>query len=288
MRAQTLKSFLEDYVLYHDLAAESRDWYRRVVSVFCTWAGGDVMLEAFNGEAISRLLADKQKAGRSPHYVKSLRNALVALLNELRGNGPRERVRSVKTPPLDPEAWTPAEVERLINACEEMPESSRWRWIIAISLGYYTGLDRCDIERIERKNISPAGILVFRRRKTKSLIVVQVPPDLMDLIDKRCPPKGPVLRMGISKEWFRKIFGGIVARAGLSGTFKKLRKTSGSIVEAIDPGKGHQHLGNTQAIFEKHYEAKRLTRAEPTMPPAIRIPRPDDPPEQLFIPWPRS
>lgn len=65
------------------------------------------------------------------------------------------------------------------------------------------------------------------------------------------------------------MFGRIVARAGLFGTFKRLRKSSGSLVEAAAPGMGHKHLGNTRAIFEKHYEARRLTRPHPTLPPVL-------------------
>lgn len=272
MIATTLRGALENYTLYRDLSSETMAWYRRAVSVYCGWAGHDVQLSEFNGEQISRMLADKQKAGRSPHYVKSLRNGLVALLREIRGNAPVERVRSIKTPPLDPEAWQPAEVEKLLAACAPMPEASRWRWRLIIACGYYSGLDRCDLERIEQANIDARGTLICRRRKTGALVIVQVPMDLLAEIRERCQRKGPILRMGVSKEWFRKTFAGVVKRSGLYGTFKKLRKSAGSLVEQHSPGKGHKHLGNTRAIFERHYEARRLTRSEPTMPPLIKFP----------------
>lgn len=274
MLTRTLKSALDQYVLYHDLAPETRAWYRRVVSVYCTWAGGDPLIQEFNGEQISRLLADKQSAGRSPHYVKSLRNGLVAVLRDVRGKEPVERVRGVRAPRLHPEAWTAAEVERLLSpGCDQMPEMSRWKWELCISLAHYTGLDRCDIERLEQSHFAENGGLVFSRRKTGGEPTGGIPPRLLAMIRERCPRKGPICRMGISKEWFRKVFAGIVQRAGLFGTFKKLRKSSGSLVEAAQPGKGHKHLGNTRAIFERHYESRRLTQPEPTMPTAIRLPR---------------
>ena len=267
-----LKDALREYTLYRDLAAESREWYQRVVGVYCSWAGSDIPISEFTGESISRLLHAKQKAGRSPHYIKSLRNALVALLRDIRGHHNVERIRTVKATPIDVKAWKPAEIEKLLAACSGLPEWNRQRMELAIALGYYTGLDRCDLERLTQSDIKDDGTILFRRRKTKSLIVVKIPRELLAVVREHCPDTGPILRMGISKEWFRKIFGGIVKRAGLFGTFKKLRKSSGSNVEAARPGTGHRHLGNTRAIFERHYEAKALTHGEPTMPPAIALP----------------
>jgi len=53
------------------------------------------------------------------------------------------------------------------------------------------------------------------------------------------------------------------------GKRKRLRKTSGSLVEHERPGTGHRHLGHGRAIFERHYEVKRLTRCDPTVVPPI-------------------
>lgn len=272
MRAQTLRSVLDQYTLYHDLKPETIAWYGRVVGVYLSHYGNDSLAENFSGESISRLLMAKQQAGCSPWYVKSLRSGLVALLREIRGNGPCERVRTIKAPPLDPDAWTPEQVERLLAACSPMPEQSRWRWQLIILLGYYSGLDRCDIELLERRHIQGDGAIYWRRSKTAKPVFVRLPPAVVAIIDRHCPRRGPILRMNMSHEWFRQLFGRIVSRAGLHGTYKKLRKSSGSGVEQQSPGKGHKHLGNTRAIFEKHYEARRLTQAEPTMPPEVRMP----------------
>jgi integrase len=270
MIATTLKGWLSRYTLYRTLAPETVAWYGRVVSVYCTWAGGDVLLQDFNGQRISELLRDKEQAGRSLHYVKSLRGGLVALQRDIRGDEPIERVRSVRTPQLDPNGLTPAEVERLLNAVDELPPASRWRYRLMILLGYYTGLDACDIWRIERKHIDSKGGIYFRRRKTGSLVYVRIPPEVVSLIDKHCERNGPMIRMGVSKEWFRRVIGGLFLRAKLNGTFKTLRKSSGSLVERDSPGNGHKHLANSSAIFEKHYKVRRLMKMKPTMPPKIR------------------
>lgn len=277
MHATTLKEAVARYLLYRDLAKGTTIYYRRICSTFAGWAGGDVLLVEFNGEAISRFLQEKQQAGKSTHYVRSLRNGLMALLRDVRGSEPVERVRTIKTKPLDPQCWSPADVERLLAACAEMPPASEWRWRLMIALAYYTGLDRCDLERITLAEFDARGTLYTHRSKTGAPVVVCVAPDVMAMIQERCPREGPILRMGITPEWFRQIFRGIVERAGLSGTFKKFRKTSGSLVEQIRPGTGHKHLGNSRGIFERHYEARKITRSEPTMPPAIRLQPPDPP-----------
>lgn len=268
----TLSSELNRYVLFNDLAAETRDWYRRIVSVYQHWPGSD---QPFNELSISRFLADKQP-GHSPYYLKSLRNGLVALLRSIRGEAPIGRVRGVRCPPLHPEAWTAAEVARLLSpGCDSMPD--RFRWQLCILLAYYLGLDRCDVERVEQSHFADSGALIYARRKTGAALGGGIPRDMLAVIRARCPRSGPICRMGITPEWFRRTFAGIVARAGLFGTFKKLRKSSGSLVEAACPGQGHKHLGNTRRVFEAHYEARKLTRAETTMPPEIRLPWRDTP-----------
>ncbi len=276
MISATLRGALARYVLYHTLAPETIAWYSRAVSVYCGWAGGDVPLQEFNGERISQMLLAKQRAGRSAYYVKSLRGGLIALLRDIRGDAPIERVRSIRTPQLDPTALTAAEVERLLAACHALPIRCRWYYQLMIALGYYTGLDAADIWRLERRTIGDDGSIFFRRGKTGSPVYVQIPPDVLAMIDKHCPNHGPILKRTMSKEWFRQILRGIFARAKLCGTFKTLRKSSGSGVEAESPGTGHRHLGNTRAIFEKHYEARRITRDKPTMPPRLRLPKHPD------------
>lgn len=271
MIATTIKGALRHYTLYRTLSAGTIAWYARAVSVYCHWAGGDVPLAEFNGDSISRLLLDKEQAGRSPYYLKSLRGGLVAVLREIREGQPVERVRSVKTPPLDPHAIKPDEVERLIDACHSLPPEQRWKYRLMIALGYYTGLDAADIWRIERRHIAADGSLFFRRGKTGTQIFVRIPPDVLAEIDRHCPRKGPMVRMGHSDEWFRRTISRLFEQAGLLGTFKTLRKSAGSLVEQEKPGTGHKHLGNTRAIFERHYESKRITASEPTMPPKIRL-----------------
>lgn len=269
---RTLQTELERYVLFNDLTAETRAWYRRVASVFTRWSS-DAGSDTFDELAITQFLADKQASGVSPYYLKSLRNGLVALLRSIRGEAPVGRVRGVRCPPLQPEAWEPHEVARLLSpGCNPIPEPGQFKWQLAILLAYYLSLDRCDVERVEQTHFADSGALIYARQKTGVLLGGGIPLGMLAVIRERCPRRGPICRMHVTPEWFRRTFAAIVARAGLFGTFKKLRKSSGSLVEAAQPGMGHKHVGNSRRIFELHYEDRRLTRAVPTMPPEIRLP----------------
>jgi integrase len=271
-RPKTLRQALERFEFYRQRSPQTTAWYRRVVSVYCTWSKGDVPLKKFNGESISLLLLAKEREGRSAYYLKSLRGGLVALLRDIRGDDPVERVRAIRVPPLDPMVLDAEEVEKLLASAHILPEAVRWKYFIAIALGYFTGLDAIDVLRIRRSDIGEAGALFFRRSKTGAPVFVRIPADLLALIDKHCPGSGPIVRLNVSREYFRRIVRKLFKHAGLAGSFKTLRKSSGSLVEQLFPGTGHQHLGNTRTIFEKHYEQHRITRSEPTSPPLVKLP----------------
>jgi hypothetical protein len=99
-----------------------------------------------------------------------------------------------------------------------------------------------------------------------------LPPEIVATIRKSCPPRGPIIDFDRTPEWFRLRFRGLVQKAGLHGSFKTLRKTSGSLVELSHPGTGHKHLGNSRAIFERHYEALLITRSKATEAPPVELP----------------
>ena len=111
-------------------------------------------------------------------------------------------------------------------------------------------------------------MLKWNRQKTGRPVIVAVPADLL----RRLPESGPCWPRRFSREYFRRTFRKIVARAGLRGTFKKLRKSSGTSVESLHPGCGHIHLGNTRRVFELHY--LDLEKGVKPTPPAMLNTRP--------------
>lgn len=255
-----LSDALQDYLLTHDLADGSEVFYRRTVGVFKTWSGRDVSKDEFTPDAVNRFIRDKQQAGKSSYYCRSLRNGLRAILRHVHGDC--GKLRPVRCKELLSDTWTPEEVGRLASAAKDL----RMRRVIWGA--YYTGLSQCDLWRIERRDVTPNGVIHFTRQKTGKRVVVAIPVELLEEL----PAEGLLFPLGTSPEWFRRLFAIIVKRAGLCGTFKKLRRSSGTAIEMMYPGRGHIHLGNSRQIFETHYLDKARD-VKPMMPP-----RPDDEP----------
>ena len=257
------RELLDSYLLLRDMKPSTETYYRRIANVYNKWAKG-LSIKEFTPRTVSEFLATKQRSGKSSHYRRSLRSGLRALLTHS-GASPAERVRPVKTDQLDPEAWTADEVMLLVNAVPEVVKPvmvDYWQQVIVVA--YYTGASQIDIHELSRKNFFANGRVRYVRSKTGKLVTTAVPPEFVRML----PSRDPCWPLKTSREFFRVTFGKIVARARLKGTFKKLRKSSGTSVDILHPGMGHKHLGNSRKIFETHYFASKMVEM-PIVLPAI-------------------
>lgn len=263
MNSVDVDSVLEAYLLQHDLAETTIEYYRKSVQVYRGWSVSSGVQE-FSAESVSQFLLAKQEAGKSSYYRGSLRNALRALL---RFKGCQDKLRQVKLGALSPSAWTPDEIAKLIAACDDMPESSRVFWETIIAGAYYTGLSQADLHRVRLDDFAADGTLEIARRKTGRIAFVAIPLDVLTRVrphsDGRCWP------LLTSREWFRRTFARIVKRTGLQGPFPKLRKSSGTYAELLNPGRGHEHLANSRKVFETNYLSRRHIPKTPLSPPQL-------------------
>ena len=252
---RTVHDVLDSYVLCRELHPSTVELYRRHVRILSSWYGATIPADDFGVDLCNRFLAAKQDSGVSWPYRKGLRATLKLLLNHA---GKAGKLRTVKSQPFEPEVWTPEEVAKLIDAAP----NDYWRTIIEGA--YASGLAQVDLELIERQNIESDGMLRWRRHKTGVLVVVQFP---LSLVEK-LPASGKCWPRPYTREYFRRVFGSIVKKAGVRpGPFKKLRKTSGTSVEEQFPGCGHIHLGNSRRVFEQHYLGRR--EAKPFSPKSL-------------------
>lgn len=256
-----IQGLLADYLLRNDLRDSTAEFYCRVVNVFCKWLGCDVPVSDLDARLLSEFLRAKQTAGLSSYYRRSLRSGLVAILGKMIDS---RDVRSVKLTPLDHQSWTAADVGKLIAAVDCLPEKKREPLRLLIQVAYYTGLAEIDLRRLTKSHIDAAGTVRIRRSKTGEESVTRIPIDLL----KRLPGgSGPFFPLATSGEMFRRDFRRVVAAAGLTGTFKTLRRSSGTAAELLT-GKGHEHLANSRKIFERHYLDRRHVERKPTeLPP---------------------
>ena len=267
---QSLQSILDSYCLVRELRPSTEAYYRRLVSVYSAWAKSNPHAAEFTAESVSRFLLDKQRAGLSSYYRKSLRNGLRALLAHAGVTIARGGLRTVKLSHLEPSAWTEEEVGRLVAAVDVLyehnpPERQYMRTLILAA--YYTGASQIDLHRLSRHNIAPNGVVRYVRSKTGRSVLTAMPVDLIPQL-----PKGdPIWPLKISPEMFRRRFAKIVKVAKLKGTFKTLRKSSGTGVEAACLGRGHEHLGNSRKVFETHYLARGSMEVVPILPKIVPV-----------------
>ena len=251
----TVRTHLEGYLLRTEVRATTEVYYRRVVGVFCRWYGGDVPESDLTADTLNRFLREKQLAGRSSYYRKSLRSGLVAVLRDRLGS---DKVRSIRLDALDVRCWDGAEVARLVERCDVLPDQHRNYFRHAIALAYHTGLSQVDLHRVERLHVGEGGTIRLRRSKTGQECFVALPAELL----AELPRDGPLLPVKMSREMFRRHFKRVVAAAGLRGTFKTLRASSGTAAELLT-GRGHEHLANSRKVFERHYLDRSRIAREP-------------------------
>lgn len=55
----------------------------------------------------------------------------------------------------------------------------------------------------------------------------------------------------------------------MEGSIGKLRHSSGTAAEIIHPGHGHEHLGNTRDVFERHYLDLQKVCSLRVQPPSL-------------------
>lgn len=261
----------EAYGLVRPVRDSTLRQYLIAADLFERWAGGPVRLEELDEKSVSAFLRD-YAATHAPDTVRSKRNHLLALWRGAADDGLCEdpvgrRVRRCSVPEPIVEAWTKAEVEQLLATAATLPRMHRcglrrreW-WPLAIRVAWDSGLRWADQVSIPVSAVRPDGWVTVRQSKTAKVSTFQFSASTMAALSaslERCP-RALVIPWPASGETFRDQVDRLVAKAKVrAGTWKWIRRGSGTDVELQQPGAGHRHLGNTRAVFERHY-ADRTT-----------------------------
>lgn len=242
---------LEKYILTSDIRQTTIAYYRRVMRQFLRWLQFHPEQKVVTELTVSAFLLHMQEAGHSSYYRRSLRNGILAVLAAFIDS---RKVRRVRLDELHSQGFTKAEVGRLIRACRKLPAAKADYYGDIIPAAYHSGLSQVDLHRIERHQVAADGTIEIERSRTGKLAVVWIPPEIVE----RRPAKGKIFPRLWSDEQFRRDFQAICKIAGVEGTFKKLRKTSGTEADLITGGLGHLHLANSRKVFERHYLDRRM------------------------------
>ena len=140
----------------------------------------------------------------------------------------------------------------------------------AIRMSWDTGLRSCDLLDLAPDQIRE-GMVSTRQSKTGQLICHRLHKSTLEAIEAIDPSERVLIFPWPNRrEAFQRAVRRLTKRAGMTGTFKWLRKSSGSYVEASHPGCGSRHLGHRDStMFDKHYHDQTLTAASKPMPPEL-------------------
>jgi integrase len=254
------------YSLVRDVKTSTLRQYVIVADLVERWAGRPVRLEELDEASVSEWLRD-YSASVAPHTAKGKKNMLLALWRAASDDGlasepSARRVRRVRVPQLVPTAWTREEVEQLLAAAARLPRRHRcglsraaW-WDLAIRVAWDSGLRWGDLVALQVAVVQPDGTASVCQAKTRKVATFKLSATTMAVLRASLAacPRSLVCPWPASPETFRTQVRRLVAKAGIRpGTWRWIRRGSGTDVEVQLGGAGHRHLGNTRQVFDSSY-----------------------------------
>lgn len=246
--------------------------YERVILLAYSFAGRELTFPDLTDELLEAFLYDCLDRGASPATC----NKYVAMLNALWRFGWRKRftndqprdVHKLRVDRQLPEAWTPAEMERLISAALRLPDRicdipARIWWPAFILTLYDTGLrfNALMLRPTTDLNMQTGWLNVDSAdQKQKKAQAFKLHSDTLRLIEQMMPADRPALFPwpyrcnSIIRDRYR----AILIDAGLPSTkrdlFHKIRRTSAtSLAIASDETTASHHLGHSSISVTRRY-----------------------------------
>jgi len=245
------------YARQLDILAKRLPWYMETVT------SDDI--DGYLTEALGHL---------KPITVNKHRRMIVSLVRAAREQGMatlvNRPVRKVKytLPPV--RAWSMEEMSRLLAVARQMPRGTRhcpYRLLLPawIQVAFATGLRRCDLLAIEHHQIRGNRIAVSQE-KTGHVHVAVLNESSLDSIAS-LPKRGPKVFGGlVSSVQIVRVIRRLVKCAGLCGTGKYLRRSSGTYAEILGIGATRQ-LGHRSKDMQRFYvDEVLMSEGMPAMP----------------------
>lgn len=281
----TLLELFGHYSAERDLCDGSKQQFRIKLKHFSGYLKRPATLDDLNEPTVNGFLEHRLTVvGR--FTVNSDRQHLIALWNaayDLRlVDRLPGRVKRIRRPGLVVAGWTPEQMSALVKQCNASPgrpitgrfqgksvdRADYWRALILFA--YDTGLRLGDVMQIVPSTITYPEPFQVVQRKTGKPVSVAIGADTWDAVRAIGRPKAKSLFRIFSRRYFFRAFRELVEAAGLQGTFKYLRRTSGSMAEAMQAGGGSRKLGHADpTVFDRFYNVRLLTERPPILPPRI-------------------
>ena len=243
--------------------------------LFSIWLGRPATTDDLTADSLLGFLGEYLKS-RAPATVNCKRKHLLCLwvfAHQQGWTGEPGRVQKVREPRRVPDAWTIAEIERILTICRSLHDQvgqipRRLWWPAVVLVCFDTGqrisailrAQTCDCNLGER-------FIIFRAETQKQMgdtyhsLSDQTVAAIAAIYDRQRTallpwPYRPRHLWGFFRVHVVEAAGLTASKRGM-GLFHKLRRTSGSLVEA-NGGDGSRHLGNSRAVFERSYRDPRI------------------------------
>lgn len=282
-----LRDFLGHYMLARPAAPKQKKNLIATVAKLESFLGRPAAIDDLTDTTVNGLLAGLAAGSLSRWTIKGHRSRLLALWRFAAEDGLIERlprkVRPVAVPAAKVEGYCEDQLARLLAACDRIPGRFKNKWRVSrrdfgralVMAAYDAGARLGDLERLPVSAIEEK-VVWFVQHKTGKEQVSRFRPETVEAIRKIVSPDRPTIFGGlVNRKNFYRFWRGLVKSAGLTGSFRWIRRTSGSLVEAASPGNGCRHLGNRPDVFRRHYEVRKLTQAidnRPLPPPISPAP----------------
>lgn len=276
-----ISDFVARYIAARDNSAQYCNNLRKRSTRLSKFIGSSDLAELFHEAKINEFLASLTDL--SPRTVRSYRSDLLALWNAAADEDlveyPRmRRIRRPKCPALIIDCYTVDEARAILaqaRMCHPYVMRNgvnrRDYWPAVIQLAWDTGLRRGDVWAFRKSWIRPDRSARVVQRKTQKVVTVQLHESTIEALD-RIPFDQATRWPGCkgNDNRFCAQFKAMVVASGVNrGTFKWLRRSSGSYCEMLQAGSGSKQLGHSsQQIFNQHYDARLGGHTGP-MPPTI-------------------
>lgn len=272
------------YSLLHDVRPSTLRQYVIAADLVERWAGRPVRLDEMDERSVSEWLRD-YSATVAPATVKSKKASILALWRSAADDGlasepVSRRIRKTRVPERPVVAWTKSEVEQLIVTCQGLKRGHRCglrraEWFaLAVRVAWDSGLRWGDLVAIPVSAIRPDGSASWTQSKTSKVISFCLSPSTMEALRSSLEacPRQLVCPWPASHETFGDQVERLVARSGIrEGTWKWIRRASGTDVELQCRGSGHEHLGNTRAVFDHSYGDRSIIGRQAPSPRELLV-----------------
>ena len=276
-----LHAYIDSYCNRRDVSSGYVAQLHWAVNSLERRAGRPISVCDLTEDLLNEHLRECKQAGNTASTRKSRRRNILIIWQAASDDGlceppNRRRVMTIRERDQIPRGYSIEETNKLIQSAEKMRGNAAYEiplwlwWSSYIRTMWDTGMRGCDVRSLERAWIPASGQLTVVQSKSGKVVRNVLRESTLELIDKMFPPERRLIwPLDIGGRQFRRQGRSIVKRAGMQGSLKWLRSGSGTLVEELYPGRGHEHLGNTRAVFEKSYLSPDLIQSPVPMPPEL-------------------